>query len=176
MANELTHTQFSILKDKERNWPLIAHDLAMLAVPTSGATNFTAADIARNYQLDEAQFEQLLQLSSFQALLNAELARLKDLGPNAGARVRAESMAMAIQERLFNKVTHGDLDDKLTVQFLGMLLKSAGIEQPPEMARAAAPQSTVNIAFNVPKLPNNKKLAHIINQPQNHVIDAEEIQ
>lgn len=175
MANELTHTQFSILKDKERNWPLIAHDLAMLAVPTSGASNFTAEDIARNYQLSNEQFEQLLNLSSFQTLLQSELKRVKDLGPNAGARMRAESMAMAIQEKLYAKVASGELDDKLTVQFLGMLLKSAGIEQPPEMVQAAAPQSTVNIAFNVPRLPNSKKLAHLMNQPQNHIIDAEEI-
>lgn len=175
MANELTHAQFSILKDKERNWPLIAHDLAMLAVPANGTTNFTAEDIARNYQLSNEQFEQLLELSSFQALLQSELKRIKELGPNAGARMRAESMAMAIQERLFSKVTTGELDDKLTVQFLGMLLKSAGIEQPPEMAQAAAPQSTVNIAFNVPRLPNSKKLAHLMNQPQTHIIDAEEI-
>lgn len=169
----LTHTQYSLLKDKEREWPLIAHDLAMMAVPTSGATSYTAEDIARNYQLSPEQFEALLNLSSFQGLMQSELKRIKELGPTAGVRLRAESMAMAIQEKLFSKVMHNDLDDKLTVQLLGMLLKSAGLEQPPEMAAAGAPQFAATIAFNIPKLPHNKKLAHLMAQSQTNIIDVE---
>ena len=67
------------------------------------------------------------------------------------------------------------LDDDLSIKLLGMLLKSSGLEQPPEVikAQAQAQSNTVNIAFNIPKM-NNPKLKHLINQPQVNVVDAED--
>ena len=76
------------------------------------------------------------------------------------------------RHRVFQRAVQGELDDKLAVQLLGMLLKSAGLEQPPEVLKAQAQNNVVNIAFNVPKI-NNPKLKHIINQPQVNVVEAE---
>ena len=96
------------------------------------------------------------------------------MGPNAGARMRAEAMAVSLQEQLFNEARSGVMDSKSQLQFLAMLLKAAGLEQPPEAARAAATQNVVNIAFNVPKLRGNRKLAHLMTQSQTNVISVED--
>ena len=76
---------------------------------------------------------------------------------------------------MFKKAVTNQLNDDQSIKLLGMLLKSSGLEQPPEVikAQAAAQGNTVNIAFNIPKM-NNPKLKHLINQPQVNVVDAED--
>ena len=167
-----TDDEIRKLKKLQPRWANIAQDIALLTVPTSGASTYTAKDIAAYYKLTDSEFCKLLAIPQFGALVKQEVAAVKELGPKAGVRLRAEALAIQLQEQLFNRATQGDLDDKLTVQLLGMLMKSAGIDQPPEMVQAQAPQNTVNIAFNVPKL-QNKKLAHLINLPQTNVVDVE---
>ena len=159
----------------ERKWPDIAHDIAMLAVPSDGGVKYSAADIARTHGLSMESFSQLLKLPMFKSLLESEIKRIKELGPQAGARIRAEAMAIELQENMFKKAIQNQLDDDLSIKLLGMLLKSSGLEQPPEVvkAQAAAQGNTVNIAFNIPKM-NNPKLKHLINQPQVNVVDAED--
>lgn len=159
--------------DKQYEWPLIARDLVLLATPVNGATNFTPEAIAAAYGMSDDEFRQLAQLPAFLAIVEQEVGRIQRMGANAGVRMRAEAMAMSLQERLFTRAQEGDLDDRLSVEFLRMLMRSAGIEQPEEAARAAAPQNTVNIAFNVPRLPSNSKLAHIAAQPQTRLIEGE---
>lgn len=112
----------------EKQWPDIAHDIAMLSVPTDGAATYSAADIARTHGLSLESFNELLKLSSFQMLVANEVRRIKELGPQAGARIRAEAMAIRLQENLFVKATSNELDDDLSIKLLGMLLKSAGLE------------------------------------------------
>lgn len=158
--------------DKQYEWPLIARDLALLATPVSGATNFTPEAIAASYGMSDGEFRQLAQLPAFLAIVEQEVGKIQRMGANAGVRMRAEAMAMAMQEKLFARAQDGDLDDRLSVELLRMLMRSAGIEQPEEAARAAAPQSTVNIAFNVPRLPSNGKLAHLAAQPQTRLIEG----
>lgn len=159
---------------EEHRWPDIAHDIAMLTLPADGGTSFTAKDIVKAHGLTETEFTALLRLESFQSLVKSEVKRIKDMGPHAGARIRAEAMAIKLQEELFQRATNGELDDKLAVQLLGMLLKSAGLEQPPEVAKAQAQAAVVNnIAFNIPRLPKNNKLSHLMSQPQTNVIDIE---
>lgn len=170
--SELTDYDLTVLKDCQMDWPNIAHDIAMFANPAPGATAFTEADIARSHNLTLDQFHGLLKLEPFRAMVIGEIKRVSEMGPQAGVRLRAESMAVALQERLFSQAMSGLLDDKLTIQLLGMLNKSAGLEQPPEVIAAQAPQQTVNIAFNIPKLKNNK-LAHLVGQKQVNLIDAE---
>ena len=159
----------------EKKWPDIAHDIAMLAVPCDGGVTYTSADIARTHGITLESFNQLLQLPMFQTLVHAEVKRVKEMGPHAGARIRAEAMAAELQELMFKKATQNMLDDELSIKLLGMLLKSSGLEQPPEVvkAQAAAQGNSVNIAFNIPKM-NNPKLKHLINQPQVNVVDAED--
>lgn len=159
----------------ERKWPDIAHDIAMLAVPSDGGVKYSAADIARTHGLSMESFSQLLKLPMFKSLLESEIKRIKELGPQAGARIRAEAMAIELQENMFKKAIQNQLDDDLSIKLLGMLLKSSGLEQPPDVvkAQAAAQGNTVNIAFNIPKM-NNPKLKHLINQPQVNVVDAED--
>lgn len=160
---------------EERKWADIAHDIAMLAVPSKGGTTYTAHDIAQAHHISDAEFKSLLALPMFQSIVQAEVKRIKELGPQAGARIRAEAMAIELQELMFKKATMNALDDDLSIKLLGMLLKSSGLEQPPEVvkAQAAAQGNTVNIAFNIPKM-NNPKLKHLINQPQVNVVDAED--
>ena len=170
--DNLTEYDITVLKDCEKDWPNIAHDIAMFANPVPGATAFSEADIAKNHNLTLEQFHGLLKLEPFRAMVVGEIKRVSEMGPQAGVRLRAEAMAIALQERLFTQAMGGLLDDKLSIQLLGMLNKSAGLEQPPEVIAAQAPQQTVNIAFNIPKLKNNK-LAHLVGQKQVNRIEAE---
>lgn len=172
--SELSETPvatFDVLRSRERQWPLIARDIVMLMTPVAGASQFSASDIAATYHLTDDQFAALLQLKAFQKLLEQTMADARQLGPKAGVRMRAESMAMALQEKMFSKAMAGDLEEKNVMQLLSMLLRSAGIEQPPEQAAAAATKNLVNIAFNIPNL-RNKKLAHLISRPQTHIVEA----
>ena len=162
----------SLIDLPQAHWVEIAHDLAMLTVPVDGATVYTPEDIAKNHKLSTQEFQDLLNTQSFQDILEGELRRIKNMGEHAGVRLRAEAMATALQENLFQRAVQGELDDKLAVQLLGMLLKSAGLEQPPEVLKAQEQSNVVNIAFNVPKI-HNPKLKHIINQPQVNVVEAE---
>lgn len=171
MADEEISASQALLA-RRHEWPLIARDLALLAVPVEGATTFAPEDIARVHGLTQGEFDTLLQVSSFQTLVAQEVDRIQELGPHAGVRLRAEAMSMALQEYLFKRAQSGALEDKTVLQLLGVLMKAAGIEQPVEQVQAAAPQSTVNIAFNLPRLPTNRKLAHLMNQPQVNVIDG----
>lgn len=157
----------------EKKWPDIAHDIAMLAVPSDGGVTYTASDIARTHGISMESFNNLLSLPMFQTLVQSEIKRVRELGPHAGSRIRAEAMAIQLQETMFNKAIQNELDDELSIKLLGMLLKSSGLEQPPEVVKAQAQSQTVNIAFNIPKL-NNPKLKHLINQPQTNVVDIEE--
>lgn len=157
---------------EEKLWPDIAHDIAMLSVPAAGAATYTAADIAKNHGISLEAFTNLMQLSSFQMLVQEEVKRIKSLGPHAGARIRAEAMATPLLENLFNKAISNELNDELAIKLLSMLLKSAGLEQPPEVLQAQQTSNTVNIAFNIPRL-HNSKLNHIAAQPQTNVINVE---
>lgn len=157
---------------EERKWADIAHDIAMLAVPSNGGTTYTAADIAKTHHITIEEFNDLLKLPVFATLVQAECKRIKGLGPQAGARIRAEAMALELQESMFKKAIQNQLEDDLSIKLLGMLLKSSGLEQPPEVVKAQSQSNTVNIAFNIPRI-NNPKLKHLINQPQVNVVDAE---
>lgn len=157
---------------EERKWADIAHDIAMLAVPSNGGTKYTAADIAHTHGVTLEDFNELLRLPMFETLVQSEFKRIKSMGPQAGARIRAEAMALALQENMFKKAIQNQLDDDLSIKLLGMLLKSSGLEQPPEVIKAQAQSNTVNIAFNIPKI-NNPKLKHLMKQPQVNVVDIE---
>lgn len=153
-------------------WPSIARDIALMTAP-GGGTSYSAEDIAHNYGLNQDEFARLVSLPAFEAVVKDELARVKSLGPNAGARMRAESMATAMQEQMFKQACAGGMDEKVQMQFLNTLLKAAGLDQPPENARAAAPQNVVNVAFSLPRLANNSKLAHLTARPQTVVVESE---
>lgn len=174
MGTDVVDPDLLVLKQIQSKWPSIAQDIALLTVPTSGSATYTGADIAAYYKLTDTQFTKLIELPQFRTLVEQEVAAAKELGPKAGVRLRAEALSLELQETLFSRAMAGDLDDKLSVQLLGMLMKSAGIDQPPEMVQAQTAHNTVNIAFNVPKL-SNKKLAHIMNQPQTNVIEGESV-
>lgn len=159
-----------LLRSRERQWPLIARDIVMLMHPVAGASQYSASDLAALYSLTEEQFAALLNLKQFQELVKQTAADARQLGPRAGVRMRAETMALSLQEKLYLRAMSGELEDKNAMQLLGMLLKSAGIEQPPEQAAASAAKNMVNIAFNLPHL-SNRKLAHLMNQPQTRVVE-----
>lgn len=152
-------------------WPSIAKDIALLTVP-GGGTHYTADDIAKTYGLTADEFADLTRLPAFETFVKDELARIKSLGPNAGARMRAEAMAVSMQEQMFQQACAGVMDEKVQLQFLNTLLKSAGLDQPPENARAAAPQSVVNVAFSIPRLPTNRKLSHLTARSQTVVVEG----
>lgn len=158
---------------EEYVWPSIAHDIAMMYTPAVGATTYKVEDIIKNYGISMETFSELMKVETFRELIISEVSRIKKLGDHAGVRLRAESMSVKLQEVMFAKAINNELDDDLAIKLLGMLLKSAGLEQPPEVikAQAQAQSNTVNIAFNVPKL-KNKKLSHLMSQPQTNIVDA----
>lgn len=162
------------LIDIQHQWPLIARDIALMCHPQQGSTQYTAKDIAANYSLSIEDFRYLIRLPVFQDILKIELAKLKALGPDAGYKMRIEAFIMDIQEQLYVRIKRGTMDDKSAIQFLQMLMSSVGlITNGKEQPTASSPvnNTAVNISFNVPKLPNNRKLNHILAQPQTNVID-----
>lgn len=161
-----------LLLKKQHQWPMIARDIALMTQPQNG-TAYTAADIAKSYGIPDADFVMLMRLPVFIDIVKSEMARLKELGPFAGHRMRTEALVTDLQEQLYMKAKSGDMEDKQVLQLLSMLMRSAGLDTPIDNKQDAAPitQTAVNISFNVPKLPTNKKLAHIMAQPQTNVID-----
>lgn len=163
-------TELDLLEVQHR-WPLIARDLVLMAQPGCGSS-YTLSDVAQHYDLTTEQLTALMQLPSFENLLKSEMARVKAMGPSAGFRLRAEILAGDLQERLYLRAQSGDMEDKQMLQLLAILMRSAGIDTPAEpISTASAP--AVNISFNIPKLPTNRKLAHLMKQPQTNVIDLE---
>ena len=163
-----------LLKIQHR-WPLIARDIILMSVSQAG-TSYTPEDIAKSYDLTPDEFVTLMRLPMFVEIFKGELSRLKELGPFAGYRMRTEALISDLQERLYLRAQSGVMDDKQMLQFLTVLMKSAGLDAPnePQQTPSTVNQTAVNISFNIPKLPSNKKLAHIINQPQTKVIDYTE--
>ncbi len=136
--------------------------------PDSTGNTFSVKDIAATYHLEEDDFVALIRLPAFVAIMRSELARIKELGPFAGQRLRAEALATDLQEHLYSRAKSGIMDDKQAVALLGILLKSAGLDMPPDVREQETNKASasVNIAFNLPKLPHNKKLAHLMGMPQ----------
>ena len=163
-------TASPVLLKMQHQWPMIARDIAMMTQPNANST-YSAEDIAKAYDLTESEFITLTKLPVFVDLVRAEFARMKELGPFAGHRLRAEAIVGDLQERLYIKACSGDMEDKQLIQFLAILMKSAGIDAPPEQKQETVQQTSVNIAFNIPRLPNNRKLAHLMSQSQTNVID-----
>lgn len=155
-------------------WASIARDIALMSQPYVGGTEFTAKDIANRYELSNAEFILLMKTPAFLEILKAELVHIKELGPHAGHKLRAEAMLIDVQERLYIRALNGEMEDKQLLQFLAVLLKSAGLDGGMENKTDAVVQNqtAVSIAFNVPKLPSNKKLSHIMNLPQTNVVDV----
>lgn len=164
-----------ILLVNQHQWPLIARDIAMMLQPGTTGTSYTIDDIAQNYNLSQKDILTLIRLPVFKDILKSELTRLKSLGPNAGYVMRIEALVSDIQERLYLRLQNGDMDDKSAIQFLGMLMKSIGIDstesedKPQQQVQAV--NNSVNISFNIPKLPKNRKLNHLVGQPQTNVVD-----
>lgn len=154
----------------QHQWPTIARDIVMMTQPNSNAA-YNAQDIANAYNLAQDEFVSLMNLPVFVELVRTEFARVKDMGPNAGHKLRAEALVGDLQERLYLRAKSGDMEDKHLISFLALLMRSAGLDAPPEQKQDGSVQTNVNIAFNIPKLPNNKKLAHLMAQPHTNVID-----
>lgn len=141
----------------------------------SAGSKYTGADIARNYGLTNDDFLCLIKLPIFGDILKTEIARFKALGPDAGYKMRVEALVADIQERLYLRVKNGSMDDKSAIQFLQMLMKSIGTDavvQPETATGAPVTNTAVNISFNIPRLPHNKKLNHLLAQPQTNVVEC----
>ena len=160
------------LLNKFYQWPLIARDIILLAKEGS-VVGYGVPEIAKSYGLSEEEFVELSQLDAFRSVVKSEMDRFKKLGPRAGYKLRTEALITDIQERVYAKVRDGLIDDKSVLQFLNMLMRSVGYDQPSdEEKKSASDTPLVSIAFNVPNLKNNK-LAHLVSQPQNKVIEAQ---
>ena len=164
-----------LLLKKQHQWPMIARDIALMSQPQSG-TVYTASDIAKSYDIPAEDFVHLMKLPVFVDLVKSEMARLRELGPFASYRIRTESLVSDLQERLYLRAQSGEMEDKAMLQLLSILMRSAGMDAPVENKSEGGNvnQTAVNISFNIPKLPTNKKLAHIMAQPQTNVIDYTE--
>ena len=161
------------LAAKRSEWGAIAQDIVMMSTDSDGSTPYTAADVADNYGLTPEELDVLLKLPAMKELIAAEKARIHDLGVNAGARLRAEALASSLQEVLYRKALSGAMDDRQSVQLLTILMRSAGTDAPPETKEAERPQTSVNIAFNIPKIAG-KKFAKLSACAQNKVVEPPE--
>ena len=81
----------------------------------------------------------------------------------------------SLQEVLYRKALSGAMDDRQSVQLLTILMRSAGTDAPPETKEAERPQTSVNIAFNIPKIAG-KKFAKLSACAQNKVVEPPEDQ
>lgn len=174
MSNLVKQTPQRLLQ-KQHQWPLIARDIALMTQPTSSDNAYTASDIAHTYDLSPDEFTLLMQLPVFSRLVRDEMDRLKRLGPFAGHKLRAEAIIADLQEQVYLRAKQGMMEDKHLIQYLGMLMRSVGLDAPTvesgDCAAAGNQTTNVNIAFNIPKL-FNKKLAHLANLPQTTVVDV----
>lgn len=162
------------LLQKQHQWPLIAKDIALMTQPTSAESVYTAADIAKNYDLTPNEFTLLMRLPVFSQLVRDEMDRLKQMGPFAGHKLRAEAIISDLQEQVYLRAKQGLMEDKLVISYLGMLMRSIGMDMPSQDKTESVETgniTNINIAFNIPKL-LNKKLAHIAAIPHNTVVDV----
>lgn len=168
MDDKIPNTLLSI----QHQWPLIARDIVLMLYPSPGS-KYTGEDIARNYNISNDDFLCLIKLPIFNDIVKTEIARFKSLGPDAGYKLRVEALVADIQERLYLRIKHGVMDDKSSIQFLEMLMKSIGADAPIQEDKPASSvtNTAVNISFNIPKLPHNRKLNHMLAQEQTNVID-----
>lgn len=161
------------LLQKQHQWPLIARDIALMTQPTSSDNAYTASDIAHTYGLTSDEFILLMGLPVFSQLVRDEMDRLKRMGPFAGHKLRAEAIIADLQEQVYLRAKQGMMEDKHLIQYLGMLMRSVGMDTPATEngdGNNSGQTTNVNIAFNIPKL-FNKKLAHIAGLPQTTVVD-----
>jgi len=152
----------------QHKWPTIARDLALMSQPQTQSSQFDIEDVARMYDLSLVELNELIINPTFRQLVVEAVRNLKALGPRAGFRMRAELLATELQEKLYNRAVSGSMEDKQMLQFLAVLLKSAGLEAPPEDTPPPMPAGpSVHVALNFPSIPGRSlDHARVIAKPQ----------
>lgn len=149
----------NVLLKHQHRWPMIAHDIALMMQPDAGATTFDLEGLSCAYGMTKEEMSRLVSLPSFMSLLKAELKRAKDLGPNAGHKMRSAAIATDLLEILYLKAKSGDLTDNLVFRLLETCSKAAGIDGSLDKKDSGS-QTSVNILVNIPHL-SNPKLRHL---------------
>lgn len=159
------------LSKTQQDWPLIARDIAMLQNPIPDTeSSFTANDIVRRYNLTPEAFCILMKLPAFISLVKLEFARVKELGPFAGYRLRSEIIATSLQEYLYKRAKEDQMETSDMIKFLKQVTESAGLAEANKKKEDDRNIGGVfNVQINVPRL-NNPKLNHILNS--SNVVEA----
>lgn len=146
-----------ILIQIQHQWPIIARDLALLTNSQMGST-YSITDIASAYSITVADLQILLNVPVFQNYVKEEKRKIES-NPHGGNKVRAETMAMDLQEVLYLRAKDGTLTDTVILKFLEHLARVSGLEDNKDK-NTNINQNAINVTVNVPKL-NNPKLAHL---------------
>lgn len=139
-------------------WPSMAQDLAIMAAP--GEATIDVAGFCRSYEITEADLNDLLVVPEFQDLLRHAVEQVQAQGDKAGPRYRATVLSRHLSEALFRKASSGDMNDKEAIKLLEILLRSAGLYDPPPVATT---QVNVGVSVPIPIPPglSNPKLNHL---------------
>lgn len=145
------------LLQKQHQWPVIARDLALLTCSGMGST-YSIQDIAKAYDVSLMELQILIEMPVFQKYVKEEKNKI-EAEPHGGSKVRAETMAVDLQEVLYLRAKEGTLTDIVTLKFLEHLAKVSGLDDSKDK-NTNINQNAINVTVNVPKL-NNPKLAHL---------------
>lgn len=141
-------------------WPSMAQDLAIMGAP--GEATIDIDGFCRSYGLTEAELNALLTVPEFQELLRHAVEQVHAQGDKAGPRYRAAVLSRHLSEALFRKASLGEMNDKEAIKFLEILLRSAGLYDPPPVSTTQVNVGVAAVPIPVPSGMNNPKLSHLV--------------
>ena len=142
--------------EAEAGWPDLARDLVNLTLPGSGLKP-SMTEVLRANGVDRDALAKIVDNPRFRTLLEAESARVKELGHRAGYANRVEVLVSLLAEQLFVKAMDADAPLGEVVRAFGALSNSVAA---PEEAVRRGQGPVTNIQINVPVL-KNPKLRHV---------------
>ena len=136
-----------------------------------GEASFDIPAFCRSYGITEQELNRLLTLPEFQSLLRGAVDQVQAQGDKAGPRYRAAVLSRHLAEALFRKASVGDMQDKEAIKFLEILLRSAGLYDPPPVTNTQV-NVGVSVPIPVPTGMSSKKLDHLRPVEAQAVVDA----
>lgn len=138
-------------------WPSLARDLAIMTAPDSPLRDLGA--VLQSYNLTEDEFKGTLEIPEFRSMFAAELERVKAQGNRAGIQYRMTTLSQALSEKLFRDAVGNGMKAAESIRFLELLMKSAGLMEPPK--ETVQVNTQVNVQLPLPLGLDNNKLKHL---------------
>lgn len=140
-----------------QKWPSLALDLAVMSFPGSPVDSLDV--IYQSYHIDETTLKTILRAPEFQSMYRNALNDLKAQGTRAGQIYRANTLAQALAEKMYEDAMNGTMEAKEAVKLLELLMRSAGTLDGSTAGPTVNVQNNVGIALPIPKGIN--KLKHL---------------